>query len=81
MLDPNAKRLREEYAVATAALDAARSLTGRMLDAGIPIEQLEVEFRTEARARARVESARHRMRELGVSAVTADPSGREYEAV
>lgn len=81
MLDPNAKRLREEYAVALAALDAARSTTARMLDAGLLIQQLETELLTEKRARANAEAARRRMHEFESSAVTADPAGRNCEAV
>jgi hypothetical protein len=80
MLDPNAKRLREEYAGAIAALDAARSITARMLDAGLLIEQLETELLTEQRARRKVEAARRRMHEFESSEVAADRAGQKSEA-
>jgi hypothetical protein len=81
MLDPNAKKLREEYTGAVAALDAARSITAQMLEAGLPIEQLETECLAEQRARRKVEAARRRMHEAESSQVTADRAGRNIEAV
>ena len=80
MRDPNARRLREEYEGAIAALDAARSVAARMLDAGLTVEHLETELLTEQRARRNVEAARRRMHDSESSQVTAARAGQESEA-
>ena len=55
---------REEFEAAIAAVDAARAMTARMADAGMPIEDLGSEFLAERRALADLMVARHRMHEL-----------------
>jgi hypothetical protein len=65
------QRLRDEYAAAIAALDAAKGMTVLMLDAGMPIERLEVEFLAERQANAEVVAARRRLDELERTEVAA----------
>jgi len=52
-----------------AALDAARGMTVLMLDTGMPIERLEVEFLAERQAKAEAVAARRRLDEFERSGV------------
>jgi len=68
------QELREEYAAALAAHNAARTATNRMADTGIPIAYLASEFLAEERARKGLATARRRLSEFEASEVTAHRS-------